>query len=64
MNDEISKEGDAHISVNDNTATRAREALSQQALSLFQCKDGSFVRNPQECRGTLDQLKLPGLSIG
>ena len=43
-------------------ATNSREALSQLALTLYQCKDGSLVPNPRACRSTADSL--PGLTIG
>jgi hypothetical protein len=38
------------------TGADSSSALMQQAFTLYQCKDGSLVRNPQEC------TKLPGAS--
>jgi hypothetical protein len=32
------------------TANAARENLTQLALTLYQCPDGSLVRHPSECK--------------
>jgi hypothetical protein len=69
MANEIERPADATITTQgDNTAASARENLSQLASTFYQCKDGSFVRNPQHCStpvGDLSSLSaLPPLTIG
>ncbi len=41
----------------------SRDNLQQQALILFQCKDGSLVSNPRQCKqtvGALPELEITG----
>jgi hypothetical protein len=69
MANEIERPADSTLTIqSDNTAATARENLSQLATTLYQCKDGSMVRNPQHCTtpvGNLSSLsELPSLSIG
>ncbi len=69
MANEIARPADSTLTTqSDNTAASARENLSQLATTLYQCKDGSMVRNPQHCTtpvGNLSSLsELPPLSIG
>jgi len=69
MANEIERPADATLTTqSDNTVAAARESLSQLAMTLYQCKDGSMVRNPQQCTrpvGDLSSLAaLPPLSIG
>jgi|GEM_PF-2333886 len=69
MANEIERPADSTLTIqSDNTAATARENLSQLATTLYQCKDGSMVRNPQHCTtpvGNLSSLsELPPLSIG
>ena len=44
-----------------NNLSDAAKHLQQQALTLFQCKDGSLVNNPRSCNQTLGAL--PSLEI-
>jgi hypothetical protein len=37
-------------------AENANRNLVQEALTLYQCKDGSIVRTPRECTGTVNSL--------
>jgi hypothetical protein len=69
MANEIERPADASLTnLSDNTAASARENLSQLASTFYQCKDGSFVRNPQHCStpvGDRSSLSaLPLLTIG
>lgn len=69
MANEIERQADSTLTTqSDNTAVAARENLSQLASTLYQCKDGSMVRNPQHCTtpvGSLSSLsELPPLTIG
>jgi hypothetical protein len=45
----------------DHGAADARNTLTNLALTLFQCKDGSLVSRPTECRKTTNEL--PGFTI-
>lgn len=40
----------------------ARQNLAQEALTLYQCKDGSLAKNPRECTGTINEL--PNFTVG
>ena len=69
MANEIARPADATLTTQgDNTAASVRENLSQLAATLYQCKDGSLVRNPQQCIKPVGDLSsvsaLPSLTIG
>ncbi len=68
MANEIERPADATLTTQSDNTAAARENLSQLAMTLYQCKDGSMVRNPQHCTtpvGNLSSLsELPPLSIG
>jgi len=44
-----------------DTATDANITMAQQAMTFYQCKDGSLVRDPKAC--TTPVGELPKLSI-
>ena len=68
MANEIERPAVATLTTQSDNTAAARENLSQLAMTLYQCKDGSMVRNPQHCTtpvGNLSSLsELPPLSIG
>lgn len=68
MANEIERPADATLTTQSDNTAAAREILSQLAMTLYQCKDGSMVRNPQHRAtpvGNLSSLsELPPLSIG
>ncbi len=62
MANEIQQAADSTVSTDRVSVDRARESLSQLAMTLYQCKDGSLVQRPAECTGTVNAL--PSLTIG
>jgi len=62
MAHDIIKQADAiQHTAGDHGAAEARSTLTNVALTLFQCKDGSLVSRPQECTKTAGEL--PGFTI-
>jgi hypothetical protein len=46
-----------------DTGIEASMTMAQQAMTLFQCKDGSLVRDPKACTtpiGDLPKLTITG----
>lgn len=59
--------GNVENQIGTNDSTDSRNALTDLALTLFQCPDGSLVTNPAQCReGTFSNNgnSFPDVSIG
>lgn len=52
-----------HMEDYNPSAAAARDALTQAALTFYQCKDGSLVQNPLECKESKIQgpLEFPNI---
>ncbi|MFA7340162.1 MAG: hypothetical protein WC028_25505 [Candidatus Obscuribacterales bacterium] len=69
MANEIERTADSTVNTqSENTTASARENLTQLALTLYPCKNGSLVTNPRHCTEPVGNLSsrstLPPLTIG